>query len=180
MNIIQECPVDCQRIGTRATRKPSASLRYPVARQSRSATRQPLSLLSQPPPRATRPMPLLPFRPSGFRAYPFSYQSRHHSQTFPLMSQSPSSLDRRIATGCVLSPEFSQYQATSLTVSLPANLYPLLFFPPRAAYSHCASVGSVSAHPAGAKPISFNFRQNTIASIHDTCATGKASPLKEE
>src|SRR5690606_2177069 len=59
------------------------------------------------------------------------------------MSYMPSSFDSFFPTSWVLFPEFESYQATSPALSLPEYLYPLLLFPPLAAYSHSASVGSL-------------------------------------
>ena len=107
-----------------------------------------------------------------------SFQSsKHHSHTL-LMSYKPSSFAFFFPTGCVPIANSPSHHATSSEVSLPLYLYPRLLLPPRAAYSHCVSVGNVNLHPFGTFPMSFNFSQNAIASFHDTFSTGKSSPLK--
>src|SRR5262249_23040724 len=73
-------------------------------------------MLNQPPPRATRAVPV--FAPRGFIAVAAeyrSYQSAVHSHTFPAMSSAPNglALAGKLPTGAVVSqPSLALYIAT--------------------------------------------------------------------
>ena len=114
------------------------------------------------PPRTTRLVPEA--APCGSVTSPasiLSYQSKHHSHTFPLISCKPSAFFRFSPAGWVLLSELSPYHATAFVSSAlfqsafaPLALFSLVSHTSpylsalvlslpchRAAYSHSASVG---------------------------------------
>src|SRR5262249_2384116 len=102
-------------------------------------------------------------------AYPYvPYPSATHSQTFPLMSQRAYPLRGRVHTGWVLPSELPATQATAPASCEPAYSYAS---PPRAAYSHSASVGNRYDAPV----LADSRRANSVASSQDTCSTGQSS-----
>ena len=98
---------------SRTMRNPSSLHLRSGAYLSRKAERHVRAVRPQPPPRKTRDDPVggplgLRLRPSGY----FSYQSWHHSNTFPCMSCRPQVLGSFFPTGWISSSVFPQYHPT--------------------------------------------------------------------
>src|SRR5262249_39625282 len=102
-----------------------------------------------------------------------------HSQTLPCISCSPQGFAGFRPTSCVRLSELTAYHAKSPRRFSESPKLHVVCVPPRQAYSHCASVGSVYSQPAGSRPsrrsCSVSARQNALASSHDTCSTGNLS-----
>src|SRR5262249_38556116 len=99
--------------------------------------------------------------------------SWHHSQALPCISKSPQSFALSLATGCVLPPEFTRYQAylASSASSLPKQ-YLVSPLPARQLYSHSASVGKRYF----VLSFSLNQVQKSTAFCQVTNTTGWSSP----
>src|ERR1700733_4102886 len=94
---------------------------------------------NHPPPRSTLNSPEPgPFGSMASLEIAEECQSLVHSTTLPSMSCSPYPLGCFCPTGCVVLLLFPPYQAI-----WPTSPYRLPVLPPRAAYSHSASVGSL-------------------------------------
>src|SRR6202021_227955 len=96
------------------------------------------------------------------------YQSSTHSQTFPNVSCNPNLFGFFSPTGCVVPPELSRNQATTSKEPYRQELSP-----PRAAYSHSASVGRRWWYPS---PLRLTASQNICASSQLTPSTGWFGP----
>ena len=70
--------------------------------------------------------------------------SRHHSAMFPCMSYSPKSFGSSSATAWSRPSELPRYHPTRARSSSVSPEWYRVVVPARHAYSHCASVGSVS------------------------------------